>query len=378
MTALEIVFWVSAGLLVFTHVGYPLLLLVARRRARREDPRTAGTRAAEQPAVSLIIAAYDEEDVIEQKVANALALDYPRELLEIVVASDGSTDRTVVLAEKAGADLVLDLPRAGKTATQNAAVAQAKGDVLAFSDANSIWRPDALRQLVRSLGRDRVGYVCGQVVFQDAAGNNQEGLYWRYEMWVREREAGLAGVTAGNGAIYATRRESYVEIEPHGSHDLSLPPALTKRGWLCVYEPAAVADERPVPTLEGEFARKRRMMRGLWDILVGEGMLSPRGYSPLYAFQVFAHRALRYASPFLHLLALGTNIALLGEGTIYVVTLAAQVALLVAAALAGVIPLAPLRIARYYVLVTASIAAGFWDRLRLGPQAAWEKAEGAR
>jgi cellulose synthase/poly-beta-1,6-N-acetylglucosamine synthase-like glycosyltransferase len=370
---LEILFWASVALLVFTHLGYPLLLKVL---ARAGPPAQA--HAGEPPPVSLIVAAHDEEGEIAGKVANALGLDYPRERLQVIVASDGSTDRTVELARGAGADLVLDLPRQGKTATQNAAVEQSSGEILAFSDANSVWHRSALTQLVNRLDEDRVGYVCGQVIFRDSDGDNQEGLYWRYEMWVREQESGLGGVTAGNGAVYAMRREAFVALEPSGSHDLSLPPALSKRGWRCVYDSTAIADEKLVPTLEGEFARKRRMMRGLWDVLVGEGMLSPRGYTPLYAFQVFAHRALRYASPFLHVLALAANIALIGQGPVYVVTLALQVALLAGAALAGAVPLAPLRLARYYVLVTASIAAGFWDRLRLGPQAAWDRVEGAR
>jgi hypothetical protein len=120
------------------------------------------------------------------------------------------------------------------------------------------------------------------------------------------------------------------------------------------------------------------MMVGLWDIVIGEGMASPRGYGALYGFQIASHRILRYATPLLHLLALGANIALLGDGAIYTVTLALQVALIAAALLAPLLPLAPLRICRYYVMVTASIALGLWDRLRQGPPGAWEKAEGTR
>jgi hypothetical protein len=198
-------------------------------------------------------------------------------------------------------------------------------------------------------------------------------------MTLRERESALAGVTAGNGAIYAVRRSSYLPLAASGSHDLSLPFRLAKRGERSVYVPWAAATEKMVPTLDGEFARKRRMMVGIWDIVIGEGMLSPRGYSPLYAFEIVSHRLLRYASPFIHLVALGANVALLGEGWVYAATLAAQVALLTAAALGRALPLLPLRLARYYVLTTASIAAGLWDRLRGGaPVGAWEKAEGTR
>src|SRR5918994_7359192 len=150
---LEVVFWASVALLVYAHVGYPLLLraLVAVRGSR---PAAVG--AAELPAVSLIVAAHNEEAVIERKVRDALALDYPRSKLELIVASDGSTDRTAELAREAGADLVLELPRGGKVAALNAAVEKARGEVLAFSDANSFWAPDALRRLVAPLADPQV------------------------------------------------------------------------------------------------------------------------------------------------------------------------------------------------------------------------------
>ncbi|HYP56238.1 MAG TPA: glycosyltransferase [Solirubrobacterales bacterium] len=374
MTILEAVFWLAVSLLAYTHLGYPLLLraLVALRR-------TAGTAEAEHlPTVSLIVAAYDEESSIEAKVRNALALDYPRERLEVVVASDGSTDATVERARAAGADLVLDLPRGGKVAAQNAAAERASGEVLAFSDANSAWAADALRRLVEPLADPSVGYVCGKVRFVDAAGDNLEGAYWRYEMAVREMESALAGVTAGNGAIYAVRRDAYLALPPSGSHDLSFPFLLAKRGLRSVYAPAAQAEEKMVPTLEGELARKRRMMVGLWDIVVGEGMLSPRGYPPLYAFEVVSHRVLRYASPFLHLVAFVANLALLGEGWVYALALAAQLALALAALAGRWLRGLPFRVARYYAMTSASLALGLWDRLRRGAPGAWEKAEGTR
>jgi cellulose synthase/poly-beta-1,6-N-acetylglucosamine synthase-like glycosyltransferase len=381
--ALEIAFWLCAALIVYTHVGYPLVLLALIRmrgdtRRQRTQERASMT-SGELPEVTLIVAAYDEEGVIAEKVADALALDYPREKLELIVASDGSGDATVERAEAAGADLVLDLPRGGKVAAQNAAAARASGEILAFSDANCAWAPDALRRLIEPFAADpAVGYVCGQVRFTDAEGGNLEGAYWRYEMAVREMESSLAGVTAGNGAIYAVRRDAYVPLPPSGSHDLSFPFALAKRDLRSLYAPGARAEEKMVPTLEGEFARKRRMMVGLWDIVVGEGMLRPRGYSALFAFELLSHRLLRYLSPALHLAALAANIALLGEGWVYTVTLALQIALLAAALLAPLAPLAPLRFARYYVLTTASIAAGLWDRARRGSPGTWEKAAGTR
>jgi cellulose synthase/poly-beta-1,6-N-acetylglucosamine synthase-like glycosyltransferase len=171
---------------------------------------------------------------------------------------------------------------------------------------------------------------------------------------------------------------AYLPLGPASSHDLSFPFMLSKRGWRAVYAPRAIAEEKMVATIEGEFARKRRMMRGLYDEVVGDGMLSPRGYGLAYGFEIASHRLLRYASPLLHLVALLANVALVGESAVYVATLALQLALLAAAALAGVIPLRPFRLARYYVLTTASIAAGLWDRARLGTPGAWDKAEGTR
>jgi cellulose synthase/poly-beta-1,6-N-acetylglucosamine synthase-like glycosyltransferase len=373
---LEAVFWICGALIVYTHAGYPLVLraLVSLRRRPTLRPGTW----EEPPPVSLIVAAYDEEDVIAAKVANALALDWPRERLEVIVASDGSTAATAERARAAGADVVLDLPRGGKIAAQNAAAERASGEILAFSDANSAWAPDALRHLVEPFADPAVGYACGQVCFTDEGGGNLEGAYWRYEMAVREMESALAGVTAGNGAIYAVRASAYIPLDASGSHDLSFPFALAKRGLRSLYVPWARAEEKMVPTLEGELARKRRMMAGLWDIVVGEGMLRPRGYSPLYAFELASHRLLRYLTPLLHLVLLGANVSLLGEGRVYAVTLALQIAFLLAALLGRWIPLAPFRAARYYAMTTASIALGLWDRARHGAPGAWEKAEGTR
>jgi cellulose synthase/poly-beta-1,6-N-acetylglucosamine synthase-like glycosyltransferase len=372
----EIIFWLCAGLIVYTHVGYPLALrvLVALMRRPTLEPVTRG----DPPFVSLVVAAYDEEEVIAAKVANALALDYPRERLELIVASDGSADATVERAGAAGADLVLDLPRGGKVAAQNAGAERASGEIVAFSDANCLWAPDALGRLVEPFADPGVGYVCGQVRFTDGAGGNLEGAYWRYEMAVREMESALAGVTAGNGGIYAVRREAYIPLPPSGSHDLSFPFALAKRGLRSLYAPWARAEEKMVPTMEGEFARKRRMMVGLWDIVVGEGMLSPRGYSPLYAFELASHRLLRYLTPLLHLIVFVANLALLGQGWVYVATLVVQLVFVALALLGKAVPLVPLRFARYYAMTTASIAAGLWDRARRGSPGTWEKAEGTR
>ncbi len=438
-TVLEIVLWLALGVIAWTQLGYALALAVAdrlrgpRRRDgatpphaasepppwRESEPAHPGAPSLPLPAVSLIVAAHDEETSIAAKVANALALDYPRELLEVIVACDGCTDATATRAREAGADVVLELPRGGKIRAQDAAVERARGEIVAFSDANALWEADALLALVAVFLREgeggeryfekgarrarggldltprtrarrgpkrKIGYACGQVRFVQAArgygATNQEGVYWRYEMAVRGLESRLSSVTAGNGAIYATRREAYLVVDPIMGHDLSFPFNLVKRGWRAVYVPAARATEPMVPSLEGELARKRRMMSHTWPIVLHGGLLDPRGYPPGYALMILSHRVLRYATPFLHALALAANVALVARGVaphaLYVATLALQLGLLFGAGVGGVVHVRPLLVARYYVLTTTSIALGLWDWLRHGTSASWEAAEGTR
>ena len=383
-SALEVVFWVCCAAIVWTQLGYAVALAaLARVFARPQSkPREPINPSQRLPSLSLIVAAHDEEPVIAAKVQNALALDYPRELLEVIVACDGCEDGTAERAREAGADLVLELARGGKIRAQDTAVERSRGEIVAFSDANSLWESDAARRLVSAFADPHVGYACGQVRFVQAAagGENQEGSYWRYELAVRALESRLSSITAGNGAIYATRRGSYIVVDPIMGHDLSFPFNIVKRGQRAVYVPSARAGEKMVPSILGEFQRKRRMMSHTWPIVLRGGMLSPRGYPPGYALMILSHRILRYSSVWLHLIALAANVALvaLGGGPVYVVTLALQLALLLAAALGGVLRVRPLLIARYYVLTTGSLAAGFWDWMRHGTDAAWEVAEGTR
>jgi glycosyltransferase involved in cell wall biosynthesis len=410
LEALEILFWLAAALIVWTQLGYALALAAIGRVSGSGGPGM--NLSAALPAVSLIVAAHDEQASIAAKVANVLALDYPRELLEVIIACDGCVDETARGARAAGADLVLELPRGGKIRAQDAAVERARGAIVAFSDANSLWEPSALRALVavfaeeevgdlakgsrrgrthtRALARRgrqrRVGYACGQVRFVQAASGagatNQEGVYWRYEMAVRAQESRLSSITAGNGAIYATRREAYLVVDPIMGHDLSFPFNLVKRGWRAVYVPGARASEPMVPSIEGELARKRRMMSHTWPIVLRGGMLDPRGYPPGYALMILSHRVLRYATPFLHVLAFAANVALVAvdgkRSALYVAAIALQVALFAAAGLGGAIRVRALLVARYYVLTTASLALGLWDWLRHGTSASWEAAEGTR
>jgi cellulose synthase/poly-beta-1,6-N-acetylglucosamine synthase-like glycosyltransferase len=355
--AAVVLFWGSLAALAWTHAFYPLVVaLVARIRTRpvaRDD--------AYLPSVAVIVTAYNEEDAIERRLENLRALDYPSELLELLVTSDASTDGTEQLAESAGATVIRN-PRGGKVAAQNAAVRATEAEVVAFSDANATWAPDALRKLVRNLADPQVGYVCGRLRLETPDGRNKEGVYWRYELVTRASESQLGSVTAGNGAIYALRRSDYVEVDPRFGHDLALPYLVVQGGRRAVYEPDALAFERPTPTNETEYRRKVRMFEHSWLIVLRGRML--RGQPLGYLVALLSHRHLRYASGALHLILLASSIALLGHGAVYAVFLGLQLGLL-AAALVGV------GLARYYVLITWATVVALWNYLRRGVPATW-------
>lgn len=369
----------AAAGVVWTHVGYPLTAAVLARRIAYRPRRDDGY----EPPVCLIIAAHNEERVIRARLENALLLDYPASKLEIVVTSDASTDATheIVRSFAARGVRLLENKRGGKLPAQQAAVRATESELIAFSDANSMWAPDALRLLVANLADSDVGYVCGRLrLLEPESGENREGLYWQYELWLRAKESLLGSVTAGNGAIYAIRRSAYIELPPFLGHDLSLPFRLGRRGLRAVYEPAAVASEPAAASTGAEWGRKVRMLSRSWWNLTRGGMLDPRGQRPLYVYQLYSHRLLRYASGLLHAALLATSVALAPGSALAALLLAGQLVWLALALVGwkrpGTVPLAG--VAWYYLVVTAASAAALWRLLRQGPQATWRQAEGTR
>jgi glycosyltransferase involved in cell wall biosynthesis len=369
-------FWGSLGGLAWTHAGYPLAAAVAARLCPRRVCKADLT-----PSVSVIVAAWNEEKVIRRRLENLLAQDYPSERVEVVVASDASSDRTDEIVEEMAAReprvRLLRCERGGKVAAQNRAVRETSGEVLAFSDAATEWAPDALRELVRSFADPEVAYVCGGHAYRATDGTNREGAYWRYEHWLRRSESQLGSITGGIGPIYAVRRDDYVEVDPRFGHDLAFPYLMVQRGKRAVYDPAALAFEKPSRDIEDEYRRKVRMLEHCWLITMRGGML--RRLRALYGVEIVSHRHLRYASGILHLVLLGSNGALLREGSLYRGALAGQAGLLGLAGagrLGARIPGAAL--AYYYVLVTWATVEALFNYLRRGVPTTWAPPEGTR
>ena len=361
-------FWGSAVVLAWTHVGYPIAAALAARL--RPDP---AERADVTPSVTVIVAAWNEEAVIARRLENLLALDYPADRLEIVVASDASDDGTDGIVEELAAReprvRLLRCPRGGKVAAQNLAVKESQAEVVAFSDANCTWAPEALRLLVRSFADPEVAYVCGRLVLQEADGTNVEGAYWRLETWLREQEAETGSITGGNGSIYAVRRTDYRDVDPRFGHDLSFPYLMVQHRRRAAYEPEALAFEKPSRDIEDEYARKVRMFEHCWAIVVEGDML--RDLPPGYLAKIVSHRHLRYGSGLAHVALLASSLALARRGGIYRTALLGHLAFLGAAAARPGLP-------RYYTLVAWATVKALWNYSRAGVPAVWEKAEGTR
>jgi cellulose synthase/poly-beta-1,6-N-acetylglucosamine synthase-like glycosyltransferase len=356
------------------HVGYPLGI-AALARLRPKPVRAADI----VPTVSVVVAAHDEEAVIGERVANLLGLDYPRERLEILVASDGSEDRTdQIVDDIAAGDTRVRLvrtPRGGKIAALNTAVRDASGEVLAFTDANTRWAADALSRLVRPLADDEVGYVCGQLRLEDSGGTNRDLTYWAYELWLRAQESAVGSVTGGNGAIYAVRRADWVE-QTFG-HDLGLPNEAVRRGRRAIYEPDALAVERQARDLRDEYGRKVRMLRGAWRHVFEGHML--RDVDPLYRVQFVSHRLLRYCIGGFHLAALVSSARLARRDPLHRAALAAQLVWLgLAASTRTSRELPGARLAAFYLLMCCAPSEALVRYLATGAPLVWEQAAGTR
>jgi cellulose synthase/poly-beta-1,6-N-acetylglucosamine synthase-like glycosyltransferase len=321
-----LIFWICIGVLVYVYAGYPLLVIVAGKL------RNKRVRCQEiTPPITLLITAFNEEQGIRERLENALSLDYPSENLEIIVASDGSTDRTVEIArefESMGVR-VLEMPRRGKIHAMNAAVGYATGDILVFSDATSMYRPDALRKLARNYADPEVGGVSGipQFIVNPASESSASGerLYFSYDSFLKLMESRSGSTVAGGGCMLSIRRQIYQPMPAYVTDDFAISMSVIESGGRLVWEPEAVALEEPAVKSNGEFQRKVRMMtRGFRSLILHKGLLNPLRYG-WYSICLFSHKFLRNLVPLFLIALLATSAAALADGYIYRVTFVAQI-----------------------------------------------------
>jgi cellulose synthase/poly-beta-1,6-N-acetylglucosamine synthase-like glycosyltransferase len=331
----ELVFWASFGLLGYVYVGYPLL---AALRARLRPGRRI--RAPIEPSVSIVVVAHDEADRIGPRIENLLALDYPADRLEIVIASDGSTDATVDVARRYARDRVAVRPfarRRGKPAVLNAVVPGLRGEIVLFADARQRFDPDTLRALVENFADPTVGGVSGELLITAAAGTAAAGhgtaFYWRYEKFIRSTEGRVDSTVGATGAIYAIRR-SLFEPVPDDTllDDVVIPLRIVRRGFRVLFEPRARAYDVASATARQEFARKTRTVAGTFQLFARELWLFNPWRNRLW-FETMSHKALRLGLPLFHAALLVASCALT-TAVLYQGVVALQV-MFYAAALVG-------------------------------------------
>jgi len=322
----SLIYWLSAAIIVYVYVGYPLVLKVVSRFFPYEVP----PEPAEWPSVSLIIAAYNEERVIEKKLDNTLGLDYPPGKLEIIVVSDGSTDRTDDIVKRYAAEgvrLVRVEGRQGKTVAQNRAVEVAGGEIVVFSDANAMYRKDAIKKLVRHFTQDDVGCVEGRRVDyspEETVTAEHELKFRDYESWIKTLESRVLSCAGATGPIYAVRRSLYVPLDPDIISDLIEPiMVMYKHRKRHVYEPSAVSREPVFGEMHREFRRKVRIMTRCLHSLGRTAQVMNPFKTGWFSVQVISHRFLRWMLP-VGLLALLCANVLLARWPFYFVTLMAQ------------------------------------------------------
>jgi cellulose synthase/poly-beta-1,6-N-acetylglucosamine synthase-like glycosyltransferase len=323
----EWVFFAAAGLLAYHYVVYPALVIAGARLASPHSPPPP----SEWPRVSFVIAAYNEERVIADKLRNTLALDYPTDRLEVIVVSDGSNDGTEAIARSFAPHGVVSLhepPRRGKTAALNRAVKQAGGEIVVFSDANNDFDRDAIRMLVRHFADVRVGGVCGAKRIKPAADRQSsmgDGLYWRYESAVKLAESRLGTISNADGEIFAVRRDLYRTVPEHIiNDDAQITLDLVAQGYRVRYEPEARSYEYASIRLEDDFNVKVRMVAGGFQTLAenAAALFPPRSW---FTWAFFSHKTLRWLAPVFLILALGTSAALSAR-PLFLAALLAQLA----------------------------------------------------
>lgn len=388
MTRLEtvaaVVFWTCAALIVYAYAVYPLLIWALARSFGREGRVPADLDDDALPTASLLIAAYNEAAVIEERLRNAMELDYPTGKLEILVGTDGCKDRTAELVRGvAGPNVRLMefTENRGKATVINELALAAKGTILLPSDANTMNDPQAARRLVRWFGDPKIGAVCGKLALTDAkTGRNVDGLYWKYENFLKRCEGRLGALLGANGAIYAIRKSLHEPIPARTIVDDFVIPLLAKirTGCVILYDGEAIAHEETAPSVGSEFHRRARIGAGGFQAI---GMLW-RLLNPLrgwVAFTFVSHKVLRWLCPFFMIGALIAP-ALLWKHPLYLGLLLAQVVFYLISTVAMLAPAEArlpklVKLMAMFTSMNAALLVGFWRWLRGRQRANWKRTD---
>ena len=354
-------FWVALFLGLYPFVLYPALARGVAWLRRRGVHK-----ASVCPAVSVVIAAYNESSCIERTVRNKLAQQYMAERLEVIVVSDGSEDGTDQILERLAVSEPRlrwwrQEPRAGKSAALNGAIRQARGDIVVFADANSVYAPDAVSRLVSNFGDPQVGYVTGKMVYGNPSGGaigDGCSAYMRFENWLRQQETAIGSVVGVDGGVDAMRRRLFQELRADQLPDFVTPLRVIAQGYRVVFDPGALLHEDALEDQSSEFRMRVRVtLRALWALRDCRSLLSPVG-NPVFAWQLWSHKVLRYLAFIPLCVALGLSI-LLADNVLYLSIAAAGLAVLAGAAIGHLVPAASagarvIRLAQYFVLLNAA------------------------
>jgi len=344
MSVVEFSFWFSLFMVFYAYAGYPMVLRMLSLSQGGGNRAAGGYGSGVQlPTVSLLISAYNEEAVIDKKLENALSLDYPRERLEIVVISDGSTDRTnEIVSRYAGKGVLLRHyeGRIGKTACLNRTVPLAAGDVIVFSDANSLYNRDSLREMTRHFRDPGIGCVTGWTKY--LSGKKEDtgslGIYARLELLTKKFESRIGSSVGADGAIFAIRKKLYQPLEPHDINDFIIPLTVVEQGYRAVLEEKAFCFETSAGSARGEFQRQVRITNRTIRALVNKRrLLNPVRFG-IFSFELFSHKACRFLVPLFLIVLLISGLALAGRSSLYLAAFVAQAVFYIAAASAGRVP----------------------------------------
>ena len=387
MLVLTLIWWIAVFVIFWAMIGYPASLVVLDKLFKKKHKKNYSY----EPTVTIMVVAHNEEKVIGEKMENLLKTDYPSDKLEFLVASDFSTDRTDQIVEQFIKDhperkihIHKSINHFGKTNAQNETQKLCTSEILVMTDANAMFEPDSVRELVASFTEPTIAYVSGQLRYMNTAGNktaNSEGFYWKLDLMCRDIESRFQTITAGNGAIYAVRNKDYRDISPIECHDSSFPVIYALEKKRAIYNPDAIAYEKAGEENEDEFKRKVRMnriiLRGIMPSLKILDIVSFGWFSYFY----FGHRTCRYLLWIMHLLAFVINIplAMLG-GTLWSIFLYMQVVFYFVALLGWITNNNNkiVRITSYYCMTVIAQWKGVINIITGKSKPVWEKAESTR